>query len=169
MKRVLTGIAVMMLLLAAIAGCHKAEVAQPDAFDGVPLETILANVYSEADIELPLRGTTVITGGNAAYYLGSDEIAFSEAIASEAMINVIPFSLCLVRVADKAEAEATAMALQESANPNKWNSVSVNDDCVITDYAGDVVILIMAEEAEALHAAFLRLAAAESGHDLQTR
>lgn len=170
MKRVLTGLAALMIMLAAAAwGCNKADIIRPDAFDGVPLETILENIYREADIELPLRGTTVITGGNADYFLGSDAIAFSEAIASDAMINVIPFSLCLLRVADKAEAEATAMALRESANPNKWNCVGVSGDCVITDYAGDVVILIMAEEAEALHTAFSRLAAAENGNDLQTR
>lgn len=169
MKRVLIWFAVMILLCAAAVGCMDADTGKPDAFDGMPLETILANLYSEADIVLPLRGTTVITRANASDYLGSDAIAFSDAIASEAMIDVIPFSLCLIRVADKAEAEATAAAIRESANPNKWNSVGLSDDCVVTDYAGDVVILIMAEEAETLHAAFSRLTATENDAGLQSR
>lgn len=167
MKRILIWLIAMILLCTAVMGCQNPDIAKSDAFDGVPLEAILDNIYQEADIKLPLRGTTRIKNGNASYYLGSDEIAFADAIASDAMMSVIPFSLCLVRVADKADAEATAAAILESADPNKWICVGLSGDCVVADYAGDVVILIMAEEAEALHAAFCRLAAAGSDADLQ--
>lgn len=160
MKRTVCGLLAMALLLGAGLGCKKQDISKSEAFSGVPLETVLENIYSEAALELPDRGTTEITAENMSYYFGNDLVEFTEAIASEALINVIPFSLCLLRVADAEKAEETAAMIRESADPNKWICVGVDGDKVVTDYAGDVVILIMAEQANELHAAFQRLAAA---------
>ncbi len=148
------------LFICAGVGCKKDTSAQEDAFRDVPLETLLEQIYDEADIELPALASTEITAENAAYYLGTDGLSFTEGIASEALINVVPFSLCLIRVENADEAEQAARTVAESADPNKWICVGVSSDQVITDYAGDVVILIMAEQSEALAAAFRRLAAA---------
>lgn len=151
----------MALLMAFGLGCKKNE-QQADTFKDVPLETILEELYAEADLELPDRGNAEITAENASYYLGTDTVEFTEAVASDALIGSIPFSVCLVRVADPSKASETAEIIRTSANPNKWICVGVTSDHVVTDYAGDVVILIMAEQSNELKSAFNRVAAAQS-------
>lgn len=75
-------------------------------------------------------------------YTGLDNAdMITEAVASEAMIGSIPYSLVLVRVADPANAEAVAEAMASNIDQRKW--VCVNADDLLTAYSGDVVMLVM--------------------------
>lgn len=160
MKRIGTVFLAALLIAGVFAGCKQKDAGKVDAFANVPLETVIEQIYETADLELPAVGNVTITEENASYYLGTNDVAFTEGVASEALINAIPFSLCLIRVENAADAADAAKKIKESANPNKWICVGVEDGNVLTDYAGDVVLLVMADQAAALRAAFTKLATA---------
>ncbi len=129
------------------------------------LESILDKIYETADVDDSFKDyvkdgmqTTEITTENVKYYLGKEGIEFEEAIASEPLINVHAYSLCLVRVKEGADVEKIKSDIKENADPNKWICVGVDPNNVIVDNVGDVVILIMSDEdGSALHDAFLQL------------
>ena len=129
-------------------GCSN-QTPQPDTDDVAvtiegSLEEILEKIYANcADVEFPNLGTTEITSENAQYYLGTSDVKFKEAIASEAMINAIAYSVCLVRLEAGEDPEKAVSAIKESANPRKW--VCVEAETVEVSNIGDLVILIMAD------------------------
>lgn len=129
------------------------------------LESILDKIYETADVDDSFKDyvkdglqITEITAENVKYYLGKEDIEFETAIASEPLINVHAYSLCLVRVKEGADIEKIKSDIKENADPRKWICVGVDPNNVIVDNVGDVVILIMSdEEGSALHDAFLQL------------
>ena len=121
------------------------------------LSDIIKDVY--AGVEVPMTFETEINDDNALYYLGiTDTSLYTEAISSDAMINVIPHSVCLVKVADGQDVDEVKTMIEAYANPNKW--ICAHADTVIVDNVGDVIILIMANEpvASAVHANFMGMA-----------
>ena len=83
---------------------------------------------------------------------------YKEGLASDAAINAIPFSVCLLRAESADAAKTLAEQVEEKANPRKW--VCVEAESKIVDRIGDVVILIMADKtlADQLSANFKALA-----------
>lgn len=128
------------------------------------LESILNKIYENADVDESMKEffkdrlfNTEITEENVSYYFGK-EIDFTEAIASEPMINAQAYSLCLARIKEGADIEKIKTDIKENADPRKWICVGVDPENVIVDNIGDVVILIMSDEGgNALHDAFLQL------------
>lgn len=129
------------------------------------LESILDKIYKRAEVSDSMKDfikeglqVTEITAENTGYFLGKENIEFEEAIASEPMISSSAYSLCLVRVKEGADIEKIKTDIKENADPRKWICVGVDPNNVIVDNIGDVVILIMSDEAgSALHDAFLQL------------
>lgn len=129
------------------------------------LESILDKIYKRAEVSDSMKDfikeglqVTEITAENTGYFLGKGNIEFEEAIASEPMISSSAYSLCLVRVKEGADIEKIKTDIKENADPRKWICVGVDPNNVIVDNIGDVVILIMSDEAgSALHDAFLQL------------
>jgi len=109
-------------------------------------------------LELPGLANIEITQENQQMYLGTTDLEFEEGIASEPMISAIAYSVCVVRFKDEEAAAAAKDVIAESADPRKWICVEVPADKVITDCAGNVVILLMTEVSEPLHDAFVELA-----------
>ncbi len=144
-------LAVIALLL-CMSGCKKKTASDP--FQDMTLTQILDKLYETADLELPALTTTVITAENQAYYLGDGAISYKDAIASEPLINAIAYSVCLVRLNSAGDSESVQKSIRENVNPNKWICVGVEEQNVIVSGAGDVVILIMSDQASALKAAF---------------
>ncbi len=166
MKRLLLAVVAVVLVL-SFAACQAntgAQNPQNKNLEG-SLEDILAKIYDTAKVsddfkEFTKGGlvTTEITEDRVAYYLGKEGIEFESAIASEPMINVNPYSLCLVRVKEGADIEQIKKDIKENVDPRKWICVGVEEENVIVDNVGDVIILIMSNnEAKALHDAFLAL------------
>ncbi|MGN1095572.1 MAG: hypothetical protein ACI4QR_04215 [Eubacteriales bacterium] len=89
--------------------------------------------------------TTVITKENAEGYIGTSDIDFEYAIASEAAMNPTTYLFCLVRLKDGGDASAAAQLIQKSANPSRWVCTGVSPEHVYTDFADNVVILIMSD------------------------
>lgn len=160
MKRILTTILALSLIL-ALVGCTKQN--NPSGTDMThidgTLEDLMAKIYENSGLtELPKLGNTAIDSENMSYYLGTDSFKITEGLASEAMISAIPFSVCLLRLDPGTDVDAAKAAVKENANPNKWICVGVDDSNVVVDNLGDLMILIMADESEAIHNGFLALA-----------
>ncbi|MGI5900368.1 MAG: hypothetical protein ACOX8S_10675 [Christensenellales bacterium] len=125
------------------------------------LEALLAGIYANVQSDEAYKAwlstglvTTEITEANAEYYLGTNELEFERAIASEPMISAQAYSLCLIKMDEDADMEAAKAAIRENVNPAKWICVVVDEKDVIVDDAGGVIILIMADKSAELHEAF---------------
>ncbi len=158
-QRTALSLALPLLLSAALAalsaGCRKAA----DPFAGMSTEQIVNRLYENAgDLELPALASTPITADNIAYYAGVDELPISEGTASEPLINAIAFSVCVFRLENARDSADVQATLRANVNPNKWICVGVDEQNIVVDGVGDVVILIMADESAALHSSFLKIA-----------
>jgi hypothetical protein len=134
---------------------------QPETSDVLSgtLEEIMEQVYSGIkDIELPRVENIAINEENIEYYLGTSDIKYVEALASEAMINAIAHSVVLVRVDEDADVEDVKTKIKENVDGSKWICVGVADDKIVVDNIGNLVILIMDDQSEFIHESFLALA-----------
>ena len=159
MKRVLAFALSALLALSLFAGCGQSgssSSAGAAMLEG-SLEEILAKVYDGVS-DMPMTMEQELTEENSEYHLGVARSEYAEGIASDAAVNAIPFSVCLMRAEDADKAAALAEAVEENANPCKW--VCVEAETVLVDRIGDVVILIMADQqmADQLSANFKALA-----------
>lgn len=146
-------LALAALLTLGAVGCKK----QSASVEG-SLEEIMQRIYDGTNVaEWPQLGNIPLDQENAAYYLGT-EVAFTEGLASEALISAIPHSVCLIRVPEGTDVAGVKTAIRENVDPNKWICVGVSENDVVVDNIGSLVILIMSDESEALHDSFLALA-----------
>lgn len=109
------------------------------------LETLMTEVYGDIpQDQLPMSlGNTVVTEENVEYFLGTTNIEFEEALASEPMISSVAHSVVLVRAKKGADVEAIKTAIKENVNPRKWLCVGVEEDEIIVKNRGNLIILIM--------------------------
>ena len=109
------------------------------------LETIMAAVYAgvEYDFSNMHMSNTVITADNAEYYLGTSDIKFKEALASEPMMMAMAHSVCLVRLEDDQDSQKAMEEIKANVDPRKWICVGVDEENVRTAAVGNLVILVM--------------------------
>ena len=110
------------------------------------LEEIMTKVYStlEED-ETPMMLTNVeINKENVEMYLGTSDIEFEEALASESATGSIAHSVVLVRVKDNADVEKIKEKIENSVNPRKW--ICVEADEVEVESKGNLILLVMSTE-----------------------
>ena len=122
------------------------------------LEEIMTKVYADLPEEQrPMMLTNVeVTDENVEYYLGTSDIDYKEALASESAVGSIPHSVVLVRVNEGADVEAIKNKIKDSVDPRKW--ICVEAENVIVKSKGDLIILIMTTDgADVLEAGFDRL------------
>lgn len=136
---------VVVIFLAALVftGCGNKNV------EGT-LEEIMTKVYKdvkEEDRPMYLENK-VVDSDNVEYYLGSSDVKFKEALASESGVGSIAHSVVLVRVEDGANVEDTMETIKKNVDPRKWICVGVEDEDVIVKSKGDLIILIMVEDEE---------------------
>jgi len=107
------------------------------------LEDLMSKVYENIkEDELPMMlGNIEVTEENVEYYLGTSDIEFEEALASESMTGSIAHSVVLVRVKDNANIEEVKTKIKDSVNPRKWICVGVEE--VVVENRGNLIILIM--------------------------
>jgi len=122
------------------------------------LQEIFAKIYENAGVESPMLMETVLDDTNKAGFLGTDEVAFTEGLSSDAAIMTIPHAMVLIRVDSNADIEAVKTKIRENADPRKWICVGVEEDEVIVDSIGDLVFFVMSADAKAYHNSFKLLA-----------
>lgn len=112
------------------------------------LEEIMTSVYQDIpEDERPMMLTNMeVTSENIEYYLGTDDIEYESALASESGVGSIAHSVVLVRVKDGEDVEEVKEEIKENVDPRKWICVGVEKEDVIVKNKGNLVILIMVED-----------------------
>lgn len=140
MKKLLLFVVVLMASL-LVSGCGNQNV------EGT-LEELMTKVYENVPEEnrpMMLMNTEV-NKENIEYYLGSTDIEYSEALASESGVGSIAHSVVLLRVKEGADVEKVKETIKEKVDPRKWICVGVEKEDLIVKNKGDLVILIMVED-----------------------
>ena len=111
------------------------------------LEDIMEKLYSGIpEDELPHLGNIEVSQDNIEYYLGTSDISYSEALASEPLMSSIAHSVVLVRLNDSKDAETVKEKISNNINPAKWICVEVEKQNVKVASKGNLVVLIMDNE-----------------------
>lgn len=136
-KLCLLGSVFMLCLTASGCGSKNIEGTLPD---------LMKQVYKDIkEEEFPMAVENIeITAENVENFLGSKEIEFKEALASESMITSVAYSVILIRTKEGADVEKIKQQLKASVNPNKWICVGVEE--VIIESKGDLIIVILSDD-----------------------
>lgn len=154
-------ISVAMILVFAgmlmACGVSKAEDEQKGSaipFEG-DLTKIMSAIYENSGIEeLPNLVNTELSTENIAYYVGTDQVTFEAGLASEPMINAIAHSIVLIKVEDGTDIEQAKETIKSTVDPRKWICVGVEEDKIVVDNIGNLIIVILDEQSEKFHDAF---------------
>lgn len=138
MKKILLLIIVSICCI-AVSGCGNKNI------EG-PLEDIMTKVYASIkEEEKPMMLTNIeVTKENAEMYLGTSDIEFEEALASESAIGSIAHSVILIRVKDNANVELIEERLEDTVNPRKWICVEAEE--VEVESRGNLILVVMSNE-----------------------
>ena len=114
------------------------------------LEEIMTKVYSGIPEEQRPMGLTnmEVNSENVIGFLGTEDIEYEEALASESMVGSFAHSVVLVRAKEGADIEALKTTIKENIDPRKWVCVWVEEEDVIIKNKGDLIIVIMVEDSE---------------------
>lgn len=112
------------------------------------LEDLMTSIYSEIpeDQRPMMLMNTEVNEENIKYFLGTSDIEYEEALASEPGISSIAHSVVLVRTKENADIESIKTKIKENVDPRKWMCVEVPKDDVIVENRGNLIILIMVED-----------------------
>ena len=141
MKKILY-IFVAMFLALTLTGCGERNVQGS-------LTDIMDKLYASIpEDQRPMMLMNVeVNKENVEMYLGTSDIEFEEALASESATGSIAHSVVLVRVKDNANVELIKEKIENSVNPRKW--ICVEADEVEVESKGNLIILIMSSEINA--------------------
>lgn len=134
MKKILLILGLMFL----ITGCGDKVIEEPS-------DDLLNKIYAGYTDEIAL-GRTVIDSENVEYYLGTSDIEFEEAVASEPMMTSIAHSVVLLKVKDGANKQDIMTKIKNNVNPNKWICVGVDPSNVRVHENGNLILLVMTDE-----------------------
>ena len=141
MKKILFML-VALISIISLTGCGEKNV------EG-SLEEIMDKVYASIpEDERPMMlMNTEVTKENVEMYLGTKDIEYEEALASESGVGSIAHSVVLVRVKDNADVEAIKEKIEKNVNPRKWICVEAEE--VEVESKGNLIILIMSSKTNA--------------------
>ena len=173
MKKLIGVLACLLMLGVLFAGC-----AEKDESGGASknvegeLADLVEKIYENLDdsVQLPgIMNTELTAEGtqfnpNIKYFIGSDEIKFTEGLVSEAAIGAQAYSLVLLRmdgdfnIDEVREKVKTGTVDGEHFLYNKWICASVDPGDVIVDSIGDLLVIIVSDDSAEIHEAFKKLA-----------
>lgn len=131
------------VMLITLTGCGKEKNIEGS------LEDIMTAIYKDLDEDTKSRLMNIeLTDENIANFLGTSDIAYKEALASENLIGSIAYSVILVRTESNANVEAIKSTIKENINPRKWICVWVEKEDVIIKNKGDLIIVIVVKDEE---------------------
>lgn len=128
------------------------------------MQDTLKKVLEEADLDADLReafnyyDTIDLTSENVENFLGTSDIKFAEAVNTQPKMSSVAFQMVLLRTEEGADVEAVKNKIKENIDPRKW--VCVEPEVTIVENVGDVILMIMSEEAtgNAIKESFMNLA-----------
>ena len=137
----------ILLLLVMIPACLMLTACGSKNVEGT-LEEIMTKVYADIpEDERPMMLMNMeVTEENVEGFLGTTDIEYESALASESGVGSIAHSVVLVRTKDNADIETIKTSIKENVNPRKWICVGVEEDDVIVENKGNLIILIMVSD-----------------------
>ncbi len=130
---------IILCLVLVLVGCSSTDV-----------NGSLSDIMNTINKDLPAVTKnnlvdTEITDENYAMFLGEADINYEEALVSENMIGSIAHSVILVRLKDGEDIEKAKEEIRGGINPRKWICVWVEDEDVIIENKGNLIIAIIVE------------------------
>ena len=167
MKKIFVLFMTGVLLVGAMAGCGKKAEGNTAANLSGTCSEILEKVYKTAELDQDFKDALQYFDNTAipsdddemeAYMIGTNDVNYTDSVFSAPMMSSIAYQCVLLRLEDGQDVEAAKEALRNGADPRKW--VCVEAESVQVENVGDVVMVIMADEAKAnaMIAAFKALA-----------
>ena len=160
MKKLIVSLLVGLLVLGSV-GCSKKNTGSLDG----SLSSIMDQIIDTVDVDKETKEYVLgrlnkaeVPDDQKEYFFGTTDIEYEEAFSSEPLINAQAFSLVLIKAKDSDAANKLKESLLKTVNPNKWICVSVDESQVKTSAVGNIVFLVMAENAEKYISAFEALA-----------
>ena len=146
MKKIIAFALSVLMAFSLLAGCGQnssSSVAESVKLEGT-LEEILAKVY-DGVTDLPMTMEQELTEENSEYNVGVARSSYTEGLASDAAINAIAFSVCLMRAEDEEKAKTLAEEVEEKADPRKW--ICVEAEKTVVRQRGNTILLVMSSTA----------------------
>ena len=145
MKKKVIILSAILACLLFVTGCGN-NTGSTKNVEGT-LEDLMAKVYEGISEEnLPMGLTNMeVNEETVEGFLGTSDIEYKEAIASESMVGSIAHSVVLVRANDAKDVESLKTKIEENVNPRKWICVGVEKEDVIIKNKGDLIIVIIVE------------------------
>lgn len=138
---------IVILVIAVIVGINVTSKGEKEENIEGTLDSLMTRLYEGIpDDQKPYLGNTVVTSENVEYYLGTTDIEYKEALASEPLMGSIAHSVVLVRLNSQEDAESAKEKIETNINPAKWVCVEVDRQNVKVASRGDLVVLIMDNE-----------------------
>ncbi|MEG1427023.1 MAG: hypothetical protein RSC76_04980 [Oscillospiraceae bacterium] len=163
MKRLLSALLVLTLAL-SLTACSGKPAATANIPGELPalMNQLMENVDLDAETKEWLKNgmmQTELTPENTEYYLGKGDYSYKSGLAAEPKMSSQAFSVVLVRAEDAAAAQKLSEGVKTTVDPRKWICVGIDDPAnVKTASHGDLMILVMAENAQKYMDAFAGLA-----------
>lgn len=157
MKKVVYLSMAFLSFLLVLTGCGK----KANTIDG-KMEDLIAKLYDgidENDLPMYLENIT-LTDESLSNYIGTSDIKWKEAIASESSVGSIAHSVVLIRMDDKAtskDIEEAKNKIKESVDPAKW--ICTEAEKVYVESNNNLIVVIMTFEdiADSIKNNFLNL------------
>ncbi len=132
---------ILLIGMLSLTGCSN----KSQNIEG-SLEEIMTKLYEGiSEEELPMALTNIeITNENVENYLGTNDIEFESALASESMVGSIAHSVILIRAKENQDIEALKAKIEANINPNKW--ICVTAENVIVKNKGNLILVVMSNE-----------------------
>ena len=151
-----------VLLAVSVAACGSAGSSKK--IEGA-LEDVMQQIIDTVDVDDEVKQyvlgglmQTPVDKESEAYFLGKEGFNYKEALAAEPMITAQAFSMVLIRTENAEESAKISEEIVKVVDPRKWLCVGVEEDEVKSAYVNDLVLLIMAPNAEKYVEAFNALA-----------
>lgn len=144
MKKVVYLSMAFLSFLLVLTGCGK----KATTIDG-KMEDLIAKLYDgidENDLPMYLENIT-LTDESLSNYIGTSDIKWKEAIASESSVGSIAHSVVLIRMGDKAtskDIEEAKNKIKESVDPAKW--ICTEAEKVYVESNNNLIVVIMTFE-----------------------
>ena len=157
MKKILRFSFLFLAFLLLLTGCNQNSSLASDSLDN-----IMSKIYkgiSEDELPMYLENEK-LTKDTIASYIGTSDIEWKEAIASESGVGSIAHSIVLIRMDDNATSKDIIDAkkkIEENVNPAKWICVEAEKVYVESNDKLIVVIMTFEDMADTLRNNFLEL------------
>lgn len=144
MKKVVYLCMTFLSILLVLTGCGK----KINNIEG-KMEDLVNKLYDGvSDDNLPMYlGNITLTEENIDAYIGTSDIKWKEAVASESSIGSIAHSVVLIRMDEKAtsnDIEDAKIKIKDSVNPAKW--LCTEAEKVYVESNNDLIVVVMSNE-----------------------